>query len=158
RELLVEALDLLQAQDVRLLGFDPRDHALGARADRVDVPRRELHRATSGDFVSRLRAVGWIACSDLNQPFFANQRTMPSAITSITSVYTPSQCGSGRNWKFIPYNRTMNVSGMKIVEMIVRSFITSFMRFDTLESHTSSSDEPSSRYVSSKSISCTVWS
>src|SRR5690606_19981069 len=38
-------LRLLQAQDVGLVRAEPRDEPVGPRADRVDVPGRELHAA-----------------------------------------------------------------------------------------------------------------
>ena len=41
-------LDLLQAQDVGLLASHPLEHGLGAGADAVDVPRRDLHASISG--------------------------------------------------------------------------------------------------------------
>jgi hypothetical protein len=43
-ELVLFDLELLHAQHVGLVGLEPRNHTLGARADRVDVPGGELHR------------------------------------------------------------------------------------------------------------------
>ena len=45
RDLVGRRLDLLQADDVRLLAADPLEHLRLARADAVDVPGRDLHGA-----------------------------------------------------------------------------------------------------------------
>jgi len=60
--------------------------------------------------------------------------------------------------KFMPYTPTMNVNGMKIVAMIVSTFMISFMRVDTLERYRSTSSAVVSRNVSTMSMICTVWS
>jgi len=46
-EAAVLDLGLLQAQDVGLVGLDPRPHPLLAGPDRVDVPRGDPHAWTS---------------------------------------------------------------------------------------------------------------
>jgi hypothetical protein len=44
---LRRGLDLLQAQDVRLLAADPLEHGRCARTNAVDVPGRDLHGLSS---------------------------------------------------------------------------------------------------------------
>ena len=62
---------------------------------------------------------------------------MPN-ITKSVKKYPYRHSSSGMCLKFIPYTPAMKVSGMKIREMTVRTFITSFSRLLTLERYMSS--------------------
>ena len=52
----------------------------------------------------------------------------------------------------------MNVSGMKSVEMTVRTFITSFSRWFCVDRNISITDTAVSRNDSTTSSACTAWS
>jgi hypothetical protein len=69
---------------------------------------------------------------------------MPSMTKSMRK-YPYRHSSSGMYLKFIPYKPTIKVSGIKINEIAVRTFITSFSRLLTLERHMSSMLEIISR-------------
>src|SRR6187549_1479787 len=69
-----------------------------------------------------------------SQPRRLNSASIPPANTTQTiqkAGYAQVRPSSGKWWKFIPYTPARNVSGIKMLLMIVSTFMISFMRLET---------------------------
>src|SRR5665647_2576107 len=98
---------------------------------------------------------------DYHHFFFLKKESIKTAIVIIitqTTGYINVQLNSGIYLKFIPYNPTINVKGMKTVEIMVKIFITSFILLLILERYISSMLESISLKVSTVSMIWMTWS
>ncbi len=145
RILAIHAVAVVLDADRLLAAELDRDRdAARVRVERVldqllDDGRRTLDDFAGRDLIGEMKREAIYAAHDAryNHPIFRKISSIPPETLNMTTSNHPetgrAKAPRLRRSTFMPYMPVMKVSGMKIVAMTVRTFITPFSWFDTVD-------------------------